>query len=336
MTIAPANPTSVDDPSRTRSLLVTQLTLEATSTLTLRLADPDGADLPAWRPGAHIDVILPSGLIRQYSLCGDPDDLRSYRIGVLRDPRSRGGSEEIHNTVLLGRRLDVRGPRNNFALVDAPGYVFVAGGIGITPMVPMIREAVRRGVPWQLFYGARSRDYMPFRAELAELAGPGSGVVHLVPQDECGLLDLDRALAAAAPGIVVYCCGPEAMLAAAQRAGAAANPAREVRIERFSAPAAESADPTAAPGTSFEVELRRSGMVLQIPADRGLLEVIRESVPGVPYSCEGGYCGACETRVLEGTPEHHDLILGDDAQQAGDTMMICVGRSSSERLVLDL
>ena len=311
-------------------LTVTQVRQEADGILSFTLADPAGAPLPAWRPGAHLDVVLPSGLIRQYSLCGVPSDRHSYRIAVLVAPDSRGGSREIHETVRTGGSLDVVGPRNHFELIEAPGYVFIAGGIGITPILPMARAAGAAGIPWTLLYGGRSRTSMAFLDEVAALIG---GKVSLAPQNEVGLPDLEAELHGAGPGATVYCCGPEGLLQAVRHACSRQPSAPAPRFERF-APAASNA-PAPASG-AFEVELRRSGHLLTVPAHGTVLSTIREVLPATPFSCGEGVCGTCETTVLEGTPDHRDQLLSAEEQASGDTMLICVSRSHSPRLVLDL
>lgn len=317
----------------TRQLLVRQVRLEAAGVVSLTLADPDGGELPPWSPGAHIDLRLPSGTVRQYSLCGPPDDPYTYTVAVLREERGRGGSVEVHDSALVGRTLQVRGPRNHFALVDAPHYLFLAGGIGVTPILAMVRAVVAAGASWELHYGGRSRATMAFTAELTDL---GAGRTHLAPQDEDGLLAVDDLVAAAPDRTAVYCCGPEGMVAAVTRA--CAGRPQALHVERFGAP--PGAPPvTAGPAegaAGFTVELRRSGLTLEVPPDRTLLDVVRDVAPDVGFSCEEGYCGSCETRVLAGVPEHHDTVLSDEERKRGDTMMICVGRSASELLALDL
>ncbi|NMH97453.1 oxidoreductase [Pseudonocardia sp. K10HN5] len=306
-------------------MLVQRASWEADGVLALRLVDPGGAALPQWSPGAHVDLVLASGLVRQYSLCGDPADRSCYLVAVRREPAGRGGSAEVHATALVGTTLGVRGPRNRFELVDAPAYLLLAGGIGITPLLPMLVEIRRRGRPCELWYGGRDRASMPFVDRLRRLHPDG---VHIVPQDECGLLDVAGLTAAAAPGTAVYCCGPEGLLRAAEQACGEL----DLHTERFAATAA----PAVAAGGAFEVELRRSGTVLAVPPDRTLLDVVRAAGADVLSSCEDGFCGTCEVRVLDGEPEHHDTILSAAERGRGETMMICVGRSRSPRLVLDL
>ncbi|MFY1682003.1 cytochrome P450 [Micromonospora sp. WMMD730] len=315
-----------------------ELVMAATATATdevleVRLADPTGAELPPWAPGAHLEVRLPSGRVRQYSLCGDPADTRHYRIAALREPAGRGGSVELHALARAGVTLAVRGPRNHFPLVDAPDYLFLAGGIGITPILAMAREADRRGVPFRLVYGGRSRASMAFVDEVTALAGDR---VTLLPQDEAGLPDLGALLDSTGPDTAVYCCGPTGMIDALERVCAATGRSERLHVERFTAgdDLEVAFDPAA--NTEFEVHLARTGATLRVPRDRRMIDVLREVVPGLTYDCEKGYCGACETRVLAGTPEHRDSLLTEQERTAGRSMMICVGRCRSERLVLDL
>jgi ferredoxin-NADP reductase len=270
--------------------------------------------LPGWEPGAHIDLVLPSGLVRQYSLCGDPADTSSYTVATRLVEDGRGGSREVHEQVRVGTELEVRGPRNRFPLVEAPSYVFVVGGIGITPVLPMLR-ALPEGVDWRLLYAGRTRESMPFLAEIGEL---GADRVRVV----AGLPDLDGELADVPEGAVVYCCGPEGLMAAV------AERFPHVRLERFAPRASSGGD------TAFEVELRRSGRTLTVPADSTVLAAVRAELPDTPYSCEQGFCGTCQQRVLEGEVEHRDELL-TDAERAG-SMLICVSRARSVRLVLDL
>ncbi|MFF1509399.1 PDR/VanB family oxidoreductase [Streptomyces sp. NPDC058326] len=301
-------------------LTVRSAVREAEGVLGLLLADPAGAELAPWEPGAHLEVTLPSGTVRHYSLCGDPADRSTYRLGVLREPAGRGGSEEIHTAVGEGTVLGVRGPFNRFPLVPAERYLFIAGGIGITPLLPMIRSLPAGS--WSLLYGGRSLASMAYREELAGLRG-----VTLVPQDTAGPLDLDGVLGGLSAETAVYCCGPEGLLRAVEERWPG-----PLHTERFGAAPSEVATPSGA----FEVELRRTGRTLRVEPGRTLLDAVREVVPGVAYSCEEGWCGTCETKVIAGTPEHHDSVLSDEEKASGTTMMLCVGRACGPRLVLDL
>ena len=316
-----------------RTLLVEQASPEADDVVTVRLVDPTGDSLPTWSPGAHLDMYLPNGLIRQYSLCGDQDDHEAYTVSVRLDGLSRGGSRFLHGDI-VGHTIDVIGPRNHFRLVDAPGYVFIAGGIGITPILSMIRKATRDGSPWRLHYGGRSVSSMPFLEALRLL---GSSRVEVTPEDTQGMIDLDVVIDNVPDGHVVYCCGPDGMLRAVEERCSRALPAGSLHIERFAASSVPK--PESQPGVSggsFEVELRRSGVIAMVPPGRTILDVVRDFVDDAPSSCEEGFCGTCETRVLEGVPEHHDSVLTDEEREDGETMMICVGRAKTPRLVLDL
>lgn len=297
------------------------------------LREVDGTDLPAWLPGAHIEVGLGGGLTRQYSLCGDPRDRSTWRIAVLREPGGRGGSLALHDGVVPGDTLVASEPRNHFALEPAGRYLFIAGGIGITPIVPMLARAEAVGAEWTLVYGGRSRSSMAFHEELVVLYGDR---VLVRPQDEFGLLDLDQHLADAGEGegeglgALVYCCGPAALLdAVALRC--ASSPGR-LRLERFQP---EEQQPSVA-SAPFTVGLAISRLELEVPPDRSILEVAEEAGAPVLYSCQEGVCGSCETRVLEGVPDHRDSVLSDADRDAGETMMICVSRATSERIVLEL
>ncbi|WP_433508201.1 PDR/VanB family oxidoreductase [Pseudonocardia halophobica] len=294
----------------------------------LTLRDPAGADLPAWEPGAHVDLVLTDGLTRQYSLCGDPAERSVLQVAVLREPAGRGGSAHVHDVLAEGDTVRVRGPRNHFALAPAPRYLFLAGGIGITPILPMIAAAEAAGADWRLVYGGRTRASMAFRDRLEE-RHPDR--VDVRPQDETGLLDLAALLGEPVEGTAVYCCGPEPLLSAVEER-CAAWPAGTLHLERF-APKAGADD---GPREAFEVELAQTGTTLTVPADRSILEVVEEAGVGILSSCREGTCGTCETGVLGGVADHRDSVLTAEEQAANDAMMICVSRSCSARLVLDL
>ncbi|WP_405976138.1 PDR/VanB family oxidoreductase [Streptomyces sp. NBC_00988] len=319
----------------TERLLVRQARWIAHEVLELRLTRPTGGTLPAWEPGAHVELTLPSGLRRAYSLCGDMADTEAWTVAVHRVPEGRGGSREIHETALVGRELEVRGPVNRFPLVPAPGYLLLAGGIGVTPLLPMARELTARGLPWRLILGARDRSRLVYAEELAALGGDR---VLLLPQDEAGLPDLAAELAATPPTHAVYACGPQPMLDAVTTLCRTAAPARSLHLERFTAAAPADAIPDQLDAASgeFEVVLSRSGLRLTVPADRSVLDVVREKLPDVPYSCEEGYCGTCETPVTAGVPDHRDTVIEPSERPTATTMMICVSRCDSSVLELDL
>ncbi|MGK3092350.1 PDR/VanB family oxidoreductase [Streptomyces sp. WAC01490] len=311
-----------------RRLLITERASVAEGVVQLRL---EGAALPRWQPGAHLDLVLPSGLVRQYSLCGDPDDPGTYTVATRLVEDGRGGSREVHEQLQEGAEIEVRGPRNRFPLVEAEAYVFVAGGIGITPILPMLRALTARGADWRLLYGGRSRGSMPFLDEIEKLGAEG-GRVTVVAQDEAGHPDAVAALADIAPGTAVYCCGPEPLMAAVT---AALPEGCTLHLERFSAATADAVGAVGAVDSSaFEVELHRSGRTVQVAAGQSVLAAVREELPHVSYSCEQGFCGTCQQRVLEGEIDHRDELLTDD--ERGDSMLICVSRCRGARLVLDL
>ncbi|MFE2233139.1 PDR/VanB family oxidoreductase [Streptomyces sp. NPDC059442] len=304
----------------TRRVLVTERTMPAEGVVQLRL---EGTGLPAWQPGAHLDLVLPSGLVRQYSLCGDPADTGTYTVATrLIEPGGRGGSREVHDQLHEGTEIEIRGPRNRFPLVDAPAYVFVAGGIGITPILPMLRAAEAAGADWRLLYCGRSRATMPYLDQVEKQGAPGRRVT-VVAEDESGLPELGF-LAGVPAETAVYCCGPDGLMDAVT---AALPEGRSPRLERFS-PAATTG------GDAFEVELRRSGRTVTVAPEQSVLAAVRSALPGVPYSCEQGFCGTCQQRVVEGEIDHRDELL-TDAERA-DSMLICVSRCAGGRLVLDL
>ncbi|MFD9793975.1 PDR/VanB family oxidoreductase [Streptomyces sp. NPDC059070] len=305
-------------------LTVAERTAPAEGVALLRLESPAGGPLPEWRPGAHLDLVLPSGLVRQYSLCGDPAERGAYTVATRLIEDGRGGSREVHAALREGAELLVRGPRNRFPLADAPSYAFVAGGIGITPVLPMVRAVAAAGGEWRLLYGGRSRATMPFLDEIEKLGADGDRVT-VVAEDESGRPDPAAFLAGTDEGAAVYCCGPEPLMDAV---GAALPEGRTLHLERFTPGAS-----TAQLGT-FEVELRRTGRTLTVPAGRSVLATVRDELPDLPYSCEQGFCGTCQQRVLEGEVDHQDELLTD--AERTDSMLICVSRCQGPKLVLDL
>ncbi|MFD7241569.1 PDR/VanB family oxidoreductase [Streptomyces massasporeus] len=304
-------------------LVVERTEFAAEGVLALTLRHPLGERLPAWEPGAHVDVLLEPGLERQYSLCGDPADRSAWRIAVLRENAGRGGSAHVHERLGEGAQVRVRGPRNNFGLEPAARYRFVAGGIGITPILPMLAAAEAAGAEWTLLYGGRTRASMAFGEEL----GRYGDRVTLAPEDETGLLDLPSVLDDVPEGTLVYCCGPGPLLDAVEarcRSGV-------LRVERFRPKEQETGG-----DTEFEVELARSGRTLTVARDVSVLDAVREAGVEVLYSCTEGTCGTCETDVLDGEPDHRDSVLTEDERATGETMLICVSRCRGKRLVLDL
>ncbi|MGW5937659.1 PDR/VanB family oxidoreductase [Streptomyces celluloflavus] len=336
-------------------LRVAERSVAADGVVSLRLA---GARLPAWEPGAHIDLVLPSGTVRPYSLCGEPADAAgpdggSYTIATRLIEDGGGGSREVHEALHEGTTVEVRGPRNRFRLTGCHAYLFIAGGIGITPILPMLRQAEAAGVPWRLVYAGRSRASMPFLTEIEKLAGngesegseklggsgeftgSGGGRLTVVPEDEAGRPDLAAALAGAPPHAAVYCCGPQPLMDAVAGLLPAGPEGLTLHTERFTPAAPATAGADTAGDTAFEVELRRSGRTVTVPADTSVLRALRaQALPDLPYSCERGFCGTCQQRVLAGEVDHRDQLL-TDAERA-DSLLICVSRARGGGLVLDL
>ncbi|WP_406387647.1 PDR/VanB family oxidoreductase [Streptomyces sp. NBC_00887] len=313
------------EPSAPLRLVVTARKALAEDVVSLRLAAPDGSPLPRWQAGAHLDLYLPSGRRRQYSLCGDPQDRFVYRIAVRRIEGGGGGSAEVHDILREGARVTARGPRNAFPFAADRSVLLIAGGIGITPILPMVREAARLGLDWQLIHSGRSRASMPFGAELAALE---PGRVEILPDDEHGVPDGAKLLSRASTGAAVYCCGPGPMLDSVRRAFDD-SAASALHFERFAA--APIVD-----GRPFELKLRRSGAVLPVPADRSALDVLLERNPATPYSCRQGFCGVCTLRVAAGTVDHRDSRLTEQEKAAG-RIRVCVSRApEGSRLELDL
>lgn len=314
--------------SSTRELLIRQMRWESDGVLSLQFESADGAGLPPWQPGAHLDVHLGAGggLIRQYSLCGDPADKTRYRVAVLRErDGGRGGSRHVHESLRPGQAVSVSEPRNNFALVDAPRYVFLAGGIGITPILPMIAEAEQNGAEWELHYGGRDRASMAFLDEL-ECYGER---VHLVLGEP---LDLASIIGTPSEGAAVYTCGPAGLLDAVESYNTVW-PGGAIHLERFQAKKIAAPDGGDAP---VRVTCEKSGVAVTVEAERPILDALEEVGVDVPSSCREGICGTCETRVLRGMPDHRDSLLSSAEQESGETMLICVSRAKSEELVLDL
>lgn len=305
-------------------LIVESVTPEAEDVVSITLARPNGAELPTWVPGAHLDVFTPSGRQRHFSLNGDPNDLSHYRIAIRRMADGGGGSLEMHQDVKAGDVLHVRGPRNAFNLIDTESYLFIAGGIGVTPILPMVKRVADGSATWKMVYLGRSRDSMPFLEELAALPG---GHVEIRPDDEFGFPDVAEILAKAEPGAAVYMCGPSPMHETARQLMADINPTGSLHSERFSPPAIVD-------GRTFEVKLEKTGKTIKVADDESALTAIRRELPYVPYSCQQGFCGTCKVKVLAGGVEHHDRILIDSERK--DSMMICVSRASGDSLVLDL
>jgi ferredoxin-NADP reductase len=309
----------------TLRLRVKSATWEAPDIVSYDLRPLEAGELPAFTAGAHIDLTLPNGLIRSYSLINPQSERHRYVIAVQKDRASRGGSKWVHENFRPGDVLTVNGPRNNFALCEsAERSIFIAGGIGITPMLSMIERLSALGREWELIYCARKRSDAAFVDSL-------KGKVRFNFDEEPGgkMLDVAATVRAAPANAHLYCCGPLPMLEAFE-AATAKLPRERVHVEYFTAK-----EPPAVEG-GFKVVLARSGREFVVPPGKTILDTLLDAGLDIPYSCMEGVCGTCETKVLEGSPDHRDLILTEEEHAAGKVMMICCSGSKSEKLVLDL
>ncbi|MDL9948648.1 PDR/VanB family oxidoreductase [Gordonia sp. ABSL11-1] len=291
------------------------------------LTPVDVASLPAWSAGAHIDLTTPAGPTRQYSLCSSPDEAGTYRIAVERRSDSRGGSVSVHDDLAVGSEVWISAPRNHFELTRALEYVFVAGGIGITPMLTLIEQARHSGRPWRLIYIGRTRAEMAFADDLLA-CHPRHVTVH--ESSHAGRLNLGVALAGLARGTAVYSCGPPSMMDAVADA-CAVQPAVDSFVERFTVSVH-----SAAPNEAFELSLAFSGVTVTVPEDRTIIDVLADRGVVAPSSCREGMCGTCETGVVSGEVDHRDSVLSPEERSENESMMICVSRCTSGRLVLEL
>ncbi|MDL9938746.1 PDR/VanB family oxidoreductase [Gordonia sp. ABSL1-1] len=333
---SPIAPTVDDDGVSQMRIVGREVVAEDENVVALTLAAPDDGMLPRWHAGAHLDLLLPSGRMREYSLCGDPADRHKYRIAIRRIPDGGGGSVEVHDSLGIGDIVSIKGPRNAFPIA-LPGFGshatslrFIAGGIGITPILPMLATAERHGLDWSMIYTGRSADSIPFRDELARYGER----ITIRTDDEHGLptmADLlgpdDPETGRAPSGMAVYCCGPIPMLEGL-RTHLADRADIELHYERFS-------PPPVLDGEEFTVTLASSGTQIPVAADESALAAIRRVVPSVPYSCQQGFCGTCKVRTVDGEVEHRDNILTEPERAAG-TMLTCVSRSRGGNLTLDL
>lgn len=314
----------------TFELEVRQIRLEAEAIASYELVGIDGAPLPRFAAGAHVDLHLPGGLVRSYSLVNDPAETDRYLIAVQRAEPGRGGSAWMHAVPRVGDRLRVSGPANDFALADTQAFsLLIAGGIGITPLLSMARTLHRLGRRWALHYAARSPRQAAFVGALAALRGPSASVSTCFGSDRGSRLDLRRLVDDAPPEAHLYCCGPSRMIDEFIDA-CASRPAATVHVERFGASAA------AATEGGFELWLERSGRRIEVGLGRSILETLLDHGVAVQYACMAGVCGTCRTPVVAGEPDHRDGFLTDEERRANRSIMICCSGSRSRTLVLDL
>lgn len=314
-------PARVTPVPRVHTAVVAKRELVAPDVVALTVADPDGGLLPSWNPGAHIDVLLPSGRRRQYSLSGTPGRRTDYRIAVRRIADGGGGSIEMHEAFAEGDVFQFEGPRNAFHLGSGEHEIlFVIGGIGITPILPMITAAAARGIDWRAVYAGRSRDFMPF---LDELVAVSVDRVRVWADDEQGRsATIEELLAGTHETTAVYVCGPSGMVDAI-RAERDKHVGAPLHYERFS-------PPPVVDGVPFEIELARSGRVLEVAANRTALDAMLDADPATPYSCRQGFCGTCKVGVVSGAVDRRGRTAEDD-----DEMLVCVSRSHGGRVVID-
>jgi vanillate O-demethylase ferredoxin subunit len=314
-------------------VVVRRRQLQGQAIAVLELADPAGSPLPPFTAGAHVDVHLPGGIVRSYSLCGDPRVRSAYRLGVLRDPASRGGSLAVHDALAEGTHLRIGAPRNHFPLADdAPYSVLAGGGIGITPMLAMAWSLHAAGAPFELHYCARSREQAAFLDEIA--AAPWASRAHLHVDGSAARSFAPAAVLRAAPaGAHVYACGPAGFMDwVLQEAADAGLAKHQLHREYFAPPVAVAASDDA----PFDVVATRSGKEVRVEPGQTILEALKTVGLRVPVSCEQGVCGTCACTVLEGEPDHRDAYLTDEERAANDQIMVCCSRARSARLVLDL
>ena len=318
------------DPTLTLTVVDRTVVALDENVVALTLARADGSALPPWHPGAHIDVALPSGRVRQYSLCGDPSRNDSYRIAVRRIPSGGGGSIEVHDALPVGASITTSGPRNAFPL-SVPGYGsptrrvrFIAGGIGITPILPMLDLAERLNVDWSMIYAGRCAESIPFLDEVRRFGDR----VRIRTDDVDGLPTADELLGECASGTTVYACGPAPMLTAIRQQLIGRDDV-ELHFERFAAP-------PVLDGEAFGVTVASSRAEIAVAADETLLTALQRAGVNPPYSCQQGFCGACRIRVLNGVVQHRDTLLTDNERDGG-MMLTCVSRAAAgSALTLDL
>ena len=318
------------DPTLTLTVVDRTVVALDENVVALTLAAADGSDLPPWHPGAHLDIHLPSGRVRQYSLCGDPEQRDSYRIAVRRIPEGGGGSIEVHDALTVGSTITTSGPRNAFPLT-VPGYGsptrrirFIAGGIGITPILPMLALAQRLNVDWSMVYVGRSADSIPFIDEVRRFGDH----VQIRTDDVDNLPNADDLLGECLSGTTVYACGPAAMLTVIRQRLIGRDDV-ELHFERFAAP-------PVLDGEQFDVTVASSQVPVTVAADETLLTALQRSGVNAPYSCQQGFCGTCRTRVLNGVVQHRDTLLTQPERDSG-MMLTCVSRAEpGSALTLDL
>ncbi len=317
----------------TLQVRVARKAAEAQDIVTLELVAADGAALPAFSAGSHIDVQLPNGFTRQYSLCNDPQETHRYQIGVLRDAASRGGSAAVHDLVKEGDVLTISAPRNHFGLAhEAKKHLLLAGGIGVTPILCMAERLANTGGDFAMHYATRAPERTAFRQRIAASAFAARVQFHYDNGDAAQKLDLQALLSQPEAGTHLYVCGPKGFMdAVLNTARAAGWPEAQIHYEFFGAEVAKSDS-----DASFEIKLASSGRIVMVPKDQTVVQALAAAGVDIMISCEQGVCGTCLTRVLEGVPDHKDSYLTPEEQAANDQFTPCCSRSKTPQLVLDL
>jgi vanillate O-demethylase ferredoxin subunit len=315
------------------NVIVTRKCNEARDIASFELAREDGCPLPSFAAGSHIDVHLPGGLVRQYSLCNDPSETHRYLIAVLRDESGRGGSKAVHDRVNEGDRLQISAPRNHFALAhEAPHHLLLAGGIGVTPILCMAERLAASGESFDMHYSTRSRDRTAFADRISQANFSASAQLHHDDTEGGSTFDLGLVMDSAPAGAHVYVCGPRGFMDAVLNAARSKGwPEERLHYEFFGAPADQTAT-----GDSFSVRIASSGATIEVPADCTVVQALAANGIEIITSCEQGVCGTCLTKVLSGQPDHRDSYLTPDEQEANDQFLPCCSRSKSSLLVLDL
>ncbi|MBX9872978.1 MAG: PDR/VanB family oxidoreductase [Burkholderiaceae bacterium] len=317
----------------TLQVRVARKAVEAQDIVTLELVAVDGQALPAFSAGSHVDVQLPNGITRQYSLCNDPQETHRYQIGVLRDAASRGGSAAVHDLVKEGDVLTISAPRNHFGLAhEAKKHLLLAGGIGVTPILCMAERLANTGADFAMHYATRAPERTAFRQRIAASAFASRVQFHYDNGDAAQKLDLQALLSQPQAGTHLYVCGPKGFMdAVLNTARAAGWPEAQIHYEFFGAEVAKSDS-----DASFEIKLASSGRIVMVPKDQTVVQALAAAGVDVMISCEQGVCGTCLTRVLEGVPDHKDSYLTPEEQAANDQFTPCCSRSKTPLLVLDL
>ncbi|MFN4359598.1 MAG: PDR/VanB family oxidoreductase [Hylemonella sp.] len=317
----------------TLQVRVARKAVEAQDIVTLELVALDGKSLPAFSAGSHIDVQLPNGITRQYSLCNDPQETHRYQIGVLRDAASRGGSAAVHDLVKEGDVLTISAPRNHFSLAhEAKKHLLLAGGIGVTPILCMAERLANTGADFEMHYATRAPERTAFRQRIAASAFASRVQFHHDNGDAAQKLDLQVLLQQPKPGTHLYVCGPKGFMdTVLNTARSSGWPEAQIHYEFFGAEVAKSDS-----DASFEIKLASSGRIVMVPKDQTVVQALAAAGVDVMISCEQGVCGTCLTRVIEGVPDHKDSYLTPEEQAANDQFTPCCSRSKTPQLVLDL